>query len=163
MRSHSTSAPVVESPPRRRTLLGGILTIAAAVAVALTVWLVAVPTAGVVLSTAGTTVGPAAVTIATLLAGCTAWLALILLRSLRGGLTEWTVLGCVVLLVSLAAPPLSGASGTSLLVLELMHLVVGATVLTGFRLALPPRYRHRTRAVSSDANLDVAATPTVSE
>lgn len=162
MRSHSISTPAPESPPHRRTLYGGLLTIAAAVTAALVVWVVAVPIAGVTLSTAGTTVGPAAVTIAVLLAGCTAWLTLILLRSLRGGLTEWTVLGCVVLVASLAAPPLSGASGTSLLVLELMHLVVGATVLTGFRLVLPPHYRHRTRAVSSEANLDVASTPTVS-
>lgn len=163
MRHHSTSAPVPDRPSRRRTLLGGLVTIAAAAAAALTIWIVAVPVAGVSLSTAATTVGPAAVVSTALLVGCAAWLALIVLRSLRGGLTEWTVLGCVVLLASLAAPPFSGASGTSLLVLELMHLVVGATVLTGFRLVLPQRNRRRTQPASFDPNHAVAATPTVSE
>lgn len=163
MRSHSTTPPAPESPPRRRTLYGGLLTLAAAVAAALLVWVVAVPIAGVSLTAAATTVGPAAIVSTALIAGGLAWLALILLRSLRGGLTEWTVLGCVVLVASLAAPPLSGASSTSLVALELMHLVVGATVLTGFRLALPSHYRHRTRTVSIGANHDVAATPTVSE
>jgi hypothetical protein len=110
----------------------------AAALAGLLVWLLAVPLAGLPLevAAAGRTVGPLSVLASAFLTGAAAWLLLSLLSRFPRGPAVWTGLGLAVLLLSLAGPPLSGATGNVLLVLELMHLVVGGVLILGLRRSL---------------------------
>lgn len=102
------------------------------------IWVLAVPVAGLPLEVvaAGRTVGPLSIVVAALLPGGAAWLLLLLLARFRRGPATWTWCGLAVLLLSLAGPPLSGATGAVLVVLETMHVAVGGLLLLGLRRSL---------------------------
>ncbi len=140
----STDAKSIEtpvpSPAQHRTWIEALAVIASAALAGLTIWILAVPIGGVSLAiiATGTTVGPGNIVVASALSGGAAWALLAALRRIDRGVRVWTIIGVGVLLASLAAPPLSGAAGAQLLVLELLHLGVGATVIIGLRLTVPP-------------------------
>lgn len=122
-------------PAARRNRM---VAVAAATAVNLLVWVVAVPLAGVDLlvrsGTGGQRVGPLAVAAVTLLAGVAAWGLLALLeRITRRAALVWTVTAGAVLVVSLAGPLGSGTGTTARLILSGMHLVAGAVLIPGLR------------------------------
>lgn len=114
------------------------LTVAAAAAGAMVIWVIAVPAAGVdlVATPVGgptTHINGVTVLVASLLVGLVGFGLLTLLeRRSTKGLRTWTIVAAVVLLLSLASS--MGGEGTAAkLVLTLMHLVVGAVLITGFR------------------------------
>ena len=101
-----------------------------ATVLALAVWVLAVPVAGVDLS-AGTPpqqVGAVPVVVATLVATLAAWGVRTLLRG-RTPVLWWLTCG-VVLAISLLGP-LGGTSAAAVATLAALHLVVGATVAVG--------------------------------
>jgi len=111
-----------------------------AVALALLVWVLAVPVAGVELA-AGTpaqAIGVVSVVISTLVVTLAAWGVRTLLRR-RTPVAWWLICG-VVLAVSLLGP-LGGTSPAAVGTLVALHLVVGATVAIGLD---PRRARVRT-------------------
>jgi hypothetical protein len=126
------------SASRRRVRL---LAVAGAVLAALLLWIVAVPVAGVDLQA---TTGPGstrlepvpvvAVVATSLLVPLAGWGLLALLERLFSrGRTVWTILACVVLLVSYGGPLLgAGIPGSSRLTLALMHTAVGLIVIPAF-------------------------------
>ncbi|UOE44136.1 DUF6069 family protein [Agromyces larvae] len=127
------------SSPRRRRL-GRLATIGIAAALALVVWAIAVPVAGIALTVgAGATaqtVGPAAVVFAVLVPGFAAWVVLALLeRFARHPHRVFAIVGWAVLAVSLAGPVLTGAGGAVLVALLAMHVVTGATLVIGLPFA----------------------------
>lgn len=113
-------------------------TVVAAVVAAVVVWLVAVPAAGVDL--VATPVGGstthitfAAVLVATAVVALAGLGLLVLLeRRSSKGLRIWTIIAAVVLAGSLGSP-LGGQSTGAKVVLLLLHLVVGAVLIAGFR------------------------------
>lgn len=113
-------------------------TVAAAVVAAVVVWLVAVPAAGVDLvakPVGGSTthVTFAAVLGATAVVGLVGLGLLVLLeRRSSKGLRIWTIIAAIVLIGSLGNP-LGGASTGAKVVLFVLHLVVGAVLIVGFR------------------------------
>lgn len=114
-----------------------LLTIAAAVAATLAVWLAAVPILGVELAAraGGRTieVGPGAVVIATVVAGLAGWALLALLERLTlRARAIWTAIAAAVLVLSMLGP-LGGIGAASQLTLALMHLAAGAVVIAGLR------------------------------
>lgn len=114
-----------------------LLTIAAAVAATLVVWLAAVPILGVELAaqTGGGTieVGPGAVVIATVVAGLAGWALLALLERLTPrARVIWTAIAAAVLVLSMLGP-LGGIGAASQLTLALMHLAAGAVIIAGLR------------------------------
>jgi hypothetical protein len=106
---------------------------------AVLVWLIAVPTAGVEL--VATPVGGkamhvtgVAVLVASLIIGLVGLGLLTLLeRRTANGLRNWTIVAAVVLAGSLVSP-MGGESAGAKVALVAMHLVVGAVLITGFRL-----------------------------
>lgn len=120
-----------------RRSLTSILTIVSAVLAGEIIWTIAVPVAGTTLEVpqAGMTVGPVAIAVSATVAGLAAWgLRALMGRSLRR-LNAWTAVGIVVLVLSLGGPGLSGAIGTVLSVLIIMHVCVGSILIAGLRLA----------------------------
>jgi hypothetical protein len=108
-----------------------------AVLAALAVWVIAVPVAGVALVAGSLAVSPVAVALVSLGSGCAAGLSYSIMRRFRGGAVMWTVTACVVLILSMAGPLLSGAADAALVALELMHLTVGVTIILGLRRFVP--------------------------
>lgn len=125
------------------TLRRPLLTIAASAASALAVWGVAVPLAGVHLTVrqgdATSTIGPFLIVLAAVLAGLSGWILLAILRR-RSPRAEraWPVIAPVVLLASLGGPSGNAVGTSSVIVLLLMHLVVGAIIILGL---MPRRTR----------------------
>jgi len=101
-----------------------------AVALALVVWGLAVPVAGVdlVAGTPPQTVGAASVVVVTVVVTLAAWGVRTLLRR-RRPLAWWLTCGAV-LVVSLLGP-LGGTSPAAVATLVALHLAVGATVAVG--------------------------------
>ncbi len=103
----------------------------------LLVWAIAGPLAGVPLVVAAggspMAITPVSIVVAAVVTGAAAWLLLALLSRHPRGLAAWTIVGTVVLLLSLLGPALSGAAGMTLVALEAMHLVVGGTLIIGLR------------------------------
>ncbi len=154
----SSSTDGFPSPPSWSRIPGmsspqAAAVIACAAAGGLLIWAAAVPLAGLELEVAGAgqRVGPTSIIIAALVAGVAAWLLLALLSRLAHGRTVWTVVGSVVLLLSLAGPAISGAGGAVLVVLELMHVVVGVVLLLGLRRRAAPR-RGAGRTVGTESS-----------
>ncbi len=119
----------------RRSLRGAVDLVAAS-AVALVVWAVSVPIAGVALTLGSgpkaQTVGPASVALVPLLAGGAGWALLAFLRArVRGGVRAWRITAWVVLALSLLGPVSAGASGAVLVSLVTMHVTVGITIIVG--------------------------------
>ncbi|NUP83415.1 MAG: hypothetical protein HOV96_38385 [Nonomuraea sp.] len=113
-----------------------LLTVISTPAVALAVWALAVPLAGVTLTVRqgdGTqTIGPLLVAVVTLLAGLAGWALLAVLeRWTTRPARTWRIVALVVLAVSLLGP-LGGAVGAAAtLVLLLLHVAVGAVLVVG--------------------------------
>lgn len=126
-------------PPRIRTRTA-LMTLTAAALAGLLIWALAVPGAGIDLTVAaaGRSIGPAAVLGTALLGGAAAWLLLALLQRRENGRARWTILALAVLVLSLGGPPLAGAAGPVLLILELMHLLVGGVLVLGLRRSAAP-------------------------
>ena len=120
-----------------------MLSAATALAAALIAWVLAVPVGGLelVASTGGVQpqpVGPPQIVIAVLLgAAGAAAVAALLGRFARHARGLWLGISITVGVLSLAGPTLS-ASGVSMVVLMLMHVVVGGILIIGL---LPPRVR----------------------
>jgi hypothetical protein len=113
-----------------------LLAIAGAPAAALTVWAVAVPLAGATLTVrtgGGTrTVGPAAVVVASLLAGLAGWALLAVLeRSTARPGRIWTITALILLALSLTGPLGSATGAVAALVLTALHLVTAAVLVPG--------------------------------
>lgn len=128
--------------PRSRRLRRAGTIIASAFA-AVVIWIIAVPVGGldlVVRSGWSTqSVGLVSVAIVAVLAGAAAWATLAILeRMVRSARLIWTIVGWLVLVLSLLGP-LSLAVGTGTVwVLLTMHVVVGATLILGLtRFAVP--------------------------
>lgn len=127
-----TTDPTATSTRRRTRAVAA----AAAVLAPVLIWLVAVPFAGAELAvpgqTAGTTmeIGLGPVLFLSILAVAAGWgLLAVLERFLSRARTAWLAIAVVVLLLSFA-PLFSGAlSGTTRLVLGLMHLAVGLALI----------------------------------
>ncbi|TDE51527.1 hypothetical protein E1295_18155 [Nonomuraea mesophila] len=119
-----------------KTALRRPLTVVGASAAALAAWVLAVPVAGIELTArmgAGVDqVGPAAVVVASLLAGLAGWALLAVLErfTARGG-RIWTVVALTVLGLSLLGPLGSAVGTAATVVLLLLHLVVGAVLVPG--------------------------------
>ncbi|RCK68574.1 hypothetical protein DT076_15175 [Desertihabitans brevis] len=119
-----------------------LLVLPAAVAVAALVWTLAVVVGGLAL-TARTgavvqTIGLGSVLAAAAVAGSAGWaVASLLTRVSRRARTVWTVLACLVAVLSLAGPLTAGTTPGAVAVLVLLHLVVAAVVVPG----LAPRQR----------------------
>ncbi|WP_444964034.1 DUF6069 family protein [Nocardiopsis sp. M1B1] len=130
MATKETAARTASAVPRR------MLTAAAAVLAPLALWGLAVPLMGVDLTAfpggRARPVGPGAVAFAGMLSAAAAWgLLAVLERTARRPRRAWTVTACVVLVLSLAGPLTSGAAPVVVLVLEGMHVLVGAVLIPG--------------------------------
>ena len=107
----------------------------AAPLVALLVWLAADPLAGIDLAVrrgagAVQNLGPVDVIIAALAAGLAAWgLRAILDRVSDRSRTVWTAVAVAVLLVSVVGPLTGAMTVTATIVLECMHVAVGASLI----------------------------------
>ncbi|QEO13828.1 hypothetical protein FLP10_04870 [Agromyces intestinalis] len=140
--SHDLPTRADASSPRRRRL-GRLATIGVAAVLALVVWAIAVPVAGVALTVgtgaAAQTVTPASVAFAVLVPGFAAWGVLALLeRFARHARRVFAIIGWSLLALSLLGPVLTGAGGAVLAVLLVMHVVTGATLMIGLPLAAWP-------------------------
>ncbi len=133
---HRSTAERRTAPFRNTSAVVAIVTLAGAFA-ALAVWAIAVPVAGVTLIAEGPAVAPAAVALVSLGSGCAAGISYSIMKQFRGGTVMWTVFACSVLAVSMVGPLMSGANGAAVVVLELMHVVVGATTILGLRILVP--------------------------
>ena len=115
------------------------LTVAGAVVGATLVWLIAVPVAGVELVATpiggqATHITVVAVLVASLIIGLAGLGLLTLLeRRSANGLRNWTIVAAIVLAGSFTSA-LSGATAGAKVALVAMHLLVGAVLITGFRL-----------------------------
>ena len=102
----------------------------------LLVWVIAVPIAEIKL-VAGSgegaqTVGPAEIVVTSLVAGFAATGVIALLeRFTRRSWRIFAIIGWAVLGISLLGPVLAAATGSALVVLLAMHVVTGATFVTG--------------------------------
>ncbi|TDC95576.1 hypothetical protein E1292_39195 [Nonomuraea deserti] len=118
------------------TSVSRLLTVIGASAAALAGWVLAVPVAGIALTVrmggGMQQVGPAAVVVASLLAGLAGWALLAVLERFasRAG-RPWTIVALAVLALSLLGPLGSAAGTTATLVLVLLHLIVGAVLVPG--------------------------------
>lgn len=121
---------------RRGRRLRRLGTIVLAALLAMAIWTVAVPIAGLTLvvgaGPGAQHIGPGGVAITSLALGLVAWALLALLERLGpAGRRSWQVAGLLVLIVSLAGPLTMGGALPVLLTLEAMHLAVGVTVILG--------------------------------
>jgi hypothetical protein len=115
-----------------------VLTVTSAITAALTVWLVAVPMAGVDLTAragSGTLeVGAGHVIVAAMLAGVAGWALLAFLeRRTENATRVWTGIAIGVLAVSMIGP-LGAETLGGTLILALMHLVTAAVLVAGYRI-----------------------------
>ncbi len=113
-----------------------LITIGAAVVVALVAWFVAGERAGIALDVrsgdATQHVGPIAVVLATLLGGIVAWaLAALLERVTSRPRMLWTAVMVAALLLSIAGPLSLGIGGATQGALIAMHQLVGGTLIAG--------------------------------
>ena len=136
-RAQDTPARLPRTGRARRARLLAVLGAAAA---SLAVWAIAGPLAGVELrvhlGSRTEHVGPAAVIIASTLAGLAAWALLALLeRFARRARAAWTGTALIALAVSLAGPLSSGTTTAGQLALAGMHIATAAVLLA----ALPGR------------------------
>jgi purine-cytosine permease-like protein len=115
-----------------------------ATALALAIWVLAVPVAGLdlVAGTPPQTVGAVSVVVATLVVTLAAWGVRTLLR--RRSTAAWWLTCTIVLALSLLGP-LGGASPAATGTLAAMHLGVGAVIAVGLD---PRRARVRTPAMA---------------
>ncbi|QUX26776.1 hypothetical protein KGD83_15420 [Nocardiopsis akebiae] len=130
MATKETATRTASTVPRR------MLTAVAAVLAPLALWGLAVPLMGVDLTAVpggqARPVGPGAVAFAGMLSAAAAWALLAVLeRTARRPRLAWTVTACAVLALSLAGPLTSGAAPVVVLVLEGMHVLVGAVLILG--------------------------------
>lgn len=132
---------VSEHAGRNRTLrlrpvpsIGWILLSAA---VALLIWVVAVPVLGIVLvvefpGSPPLAVSPVSVAAVPLIAGLLAWgMLVVLTRFLRAGLTLWRIFALALLVLSLSGPVFGGTSVAVTTTLSLMHLAVAGVLIVG--------------------------------
>lgn len=138
----STTHRPSEAPAARRhhRRLWRLAAIAAAALLPLLVWVIAVPVAGIELvagsGAAARPVGPASIVAAALIPGFAAWGVLALLERFAPHSGRiFAIVGWAVLLLSLLGPSLTGATGTVLVVLLVMHVVTGATLVIGLPFA----------------------------
>ncbi|MET8908682.1 DUF6069 family protein [Micromonospora sp. NPDC004551] len=129
----TTTAPAVTAgrPGRRRERALAVL---AAAAATLTVWVAAVPVAGVdlVARNGGTeqSVTAVAVGVSTVLAGLAGWALLALLeRFTTRARAVWTAAAGLVLLLSLLGPLGGGVGGAATLTLVALHLTAAAVLV----------------------------------
>lgn len=123
-----------------------IMAAVAAVLAPVLVWLIAVPAAGAELlvpgRTAGTTmeIGLGPVLFISIMSVAAGWALLAILeRWWSRARTGWTIIAVVVLLLSFAPLLSSELSGTTRLVLALMHLVVGLALIPPLARTSPRR------------------------
>ncbi|MEV4629370.1 DUF6069 family protein [Micromonospora sp. NPDC049523] len=126
----------LDSPTVRRPRLRRTVTLLVAAALALAVWVVSVPLAGLDLTFGSgaqeQTVSPASVVLVPLLVGGAGWALLAFLEGrFRGGRRAWLITAWTVLVSSLLGPVTSGASGGVLVTLLCMHVLVGVTLIVG--------------------------------
>ena len=116
------------------------LAILSAAVLALIVYFIARAVAGdLVVKSGGSeqTVSPVAVVITVVVAGLLGWGLLALLEKLTAkGRTVWTVIAVVFLVLSLLGP-LGGTDAGTKVSLALLHLLVGAVIITGFTRPAP--------------------------
>ncbi|MET8154052.1 DUF6069 family protein [Actinoplanes sp. NPDC049668] len=106
------------------------LAVVAAVGATYTVWTLAHQIAGVELVVDGGSVTPAAVVLATVIAGLAAWALLALLERLtRRAAAIWSGIAGAVLLVSLLGPIGSAVGAGATAALVAMHLAAGAVLI----------------------------------
>ena len=148
--SHTNGEPAdhgtADASGARRRRLGRSAIIALAIVLPLLVWVIAVALAGLDLvagsGAAAQTVAPPSIVFVVLVAGLAAWGVLALLeRFAKHGGRIFAGIGWTVLALSLFGPVLMGAVGTVIVVLLVMHVLTGATLMTGLPLAA--RRRHR--------------------
>jgi hypothetical protein len=130
----------VPSPRRSRTRRARGYVVLAATGAGLLGWAVAGPAAGVHLTVrigsaaADQHVGPAAVVVASVLAGLAGWALLALLeRHAPKARTIWTGIAVAVLAASVLAGPLGGVTTSAKVALAGLHLLVGAVLIVGLR------------------------------
>ena len=141
---NATRPATREVPTTRSPRLGRILTIVIAVGVALIVWGIGRLLVGHELTVTGsgantaTVVGPAAVIVASLAGGLLGWVTATLVERLtsKAGIV-WLVLATVVLAISLAGPITQSIDGNTTIALLVLHLSVGAVLITGLRRTIP--------------------------
>lgn len=122
-----------------------LLVVGGAAVSALVVWFFAVHLLGVELVVAmGSTeqpVGPVAVVGTALVAGLAGWgLLAVLQRWTTRARTVWTVVAVTVLLLSLLGP-IGAITGSAMITLAILHLVVGVDLVMGLRASSPGRTR----------------------
>lgn len=105
---------------------------------ALAVWVVAVPILGTSLAVQSSNsdpvreIGPVAVGVTALVAGLAAWVSLAGLERLSNrGNAIWVTIAVVVLAASMFGPVASGTSTAAQATLVLLHLAVGAVLISG--------------------------------
>ena len=133
MTSRTEDRTTVSTRRRNRAL-----TVLAAVVVAVVVWAVAALLLGLdmqaVQGGAATTVGIGSVVAASAVASLAGWALLAVLeRFTPRAMTIWTVVAVLVTVLSLAGPLGNAATLAAGAPLAVMHLVVGAVVIVGFR------------------------------
>lgn len=129
---------------RRSRRLRRAGTVAAASVVAVIVWIIAVPAAGLdlVVHSGPTTqtVGLASVVIVPVAAGAAAWVTLAILeRMARRARLLWMIVAVTVLALSLLGPISLAVGAGTVWALLTMHVVVGATLIFGLTRFAAPR------------------------
>jgi hypothetical protein len=146
----TTTVQTAPTRPDARTATGRRLrraaTLVAAAVAATIVWIVCVPVLGIDLTVnaggAAQAVTLPSVIIVPILTGGVAWALLALFeRMLRHGRRVWLIVACVVLALALLEPLAMMASPTVLVSLLALHLVTGATLVTGLALSAAPAAR----------------------
>jgi len=128
---------------RRSRRLRRTSTVIASAFAAVVIWIIAVPVGRldlVVRSGSSTqTVGLVSVAIVALVAGAAAWATLAILeRIVRNARLIWTIVGSLVLLLTLLGPLSLAVGPGTVWVLLATHIVVGATLILGLtRFAVP--------------------------
>ena len=130
------SSPASAGPGRRRLPRAGA--VAGAAAAASLVWAIAVPVAGVDLAVRmgerTQDVGLGAVVGTALAAGFLGWALLAVLESrFRRAVGVWTLVALAVLVLSLAGPLTSAATGAAATVLVALHLAVAGVLIPALR------------------------------
>jgi hypothetical protein len=129
----------------RRPIRARALGVVGAVLAALAVWTAAVPLLGVDLLVrpgggAAQAVGPGSVVFASLIASLLGWALLALLEHRTGRARAraiWTAVALVAMPLSLGAPITAGVTTAAAVTLTLMHLAVGAVLISVLRLSPP--------------------------
>lgn len=149
------AAPHATAARRPRVLARG-LSVMAATAAAVMVWLVAKPLLSIDLLVrpeggAAQQVGAGAVIAVSLAVSLLGWgLMALLERRTPRVRTIWTGIAVAVLLVSLAGPLASTSAASTKTVLVLMHITVAAVLIPAMRHTLPPQTTGSGRAEEED-------------